>query len=333
MGRIEILGEGEQSVGAPAGLGRWATALKGEAGLCSQAGVGDCNGVARRIPEQRFNGAASTFERPAAADAADLHPAQEEMARWNGPGGGGRASLPETSLPSLIGLLLVTHRLIPTVRLSSAEDAVPLAEALQKAGLPLLLIELTTRAALPAIASVRTALSDFTIGAAAVLSSGQIRDAMLAGARFGAGPAMHPGLLETAHSAGFPFLPGAMTPSDIELGIQSGFLCQSICPAAAMGGPPMVRALAEPYLHTSLLLVPMGGLRMADFQEYLTVPKVGAVAGGFVCEQALVEAGMWEDVEAQAVLCRQKAWAVLRTNRHAWPDEDRPRVGPEEMYH
>jgi 2-dehydro-3-deoxyphosphogluconate aldolase/(4S)-4-hydroxy-2-oxoglutarate aldolase len=231
-----------------------------------------------------------------------------------GVAGGGVASEPFFNLGEPIALesFLLRHRLIPSVRLSSVEDAVPLAEALQRAGLPLLQIELTTSSAFRAISSVRAALAGFAVGAGGVLSPGQIKDAVEAGACFGAGPAMHPGLLAAARSAEFPFLPGAMTPSEIEVGIQAGFLCQCICPAAAVGGPAMVRALARPYRHTRLLLVPTGGLRVFDFQEYLAVPRVGAVAGGFLCERALIEAGMWEDIEAQALLCRRKAEAVLQ---------------------
>ena len=82
-----------------------------------------------------------------------------------------------------------------------------------------------------------------------------------------------------------------MTPSEIECGIQSGFLTQCFSPAAAAGGVAMGRALVGPYRHTRLALVPAGGLRMSDFQEYLAVPEVAAVAGRFLCEEALIEAG------------------------------------------
>ena len=208
--------------------------------------------------------------------------------------------------------VLLRHRLLPTARLSSAEEAVHVAGALARAGLPLLQISLTTPAALCAIEAVRRAFPNFGVGAASVLSPAQINDALAAGARFGSGPAMHPALLAAALSADFPFLPGAMTPSEIECGIQWGFLTQCLYPAAAAGGPAMVRALAAPFRHTRLALVPAGGLQMVDFQEYLVVPAVAAVAGRFVCERALVEAGLWEDLEAQAVLCTQRVAAALR---------------------
>jgi 2-dehydro-3-deoxyphosphogluconate aldolase/(4S)-4-hydroxy-2-oxoglutarate aldolase len=208
--------------------------------------------------------------------------------------------------------VLLRHRLLPTARLSAAEDAVPLAEALARAGLPLLQVSLATPAALAAIESIHRALPDFRVGACSVLSPGQVNDARAAGACFGSGPAMHPGLLAAALSAEFPFLPGAMTPSEIECGIQSGFLTQCFSPAAAAGGVAMVRALVGPYRHTRLALVPAGGLRMSDFQEYLAVPEVAAVAGRFLCEGALIEAGLWEDLEAQAVLCVRKVGAALR---------------------
>ena len=94
----------------------------------------------------------------------------------------------------------------------------------------------------------------------------------------------------------------------------------------------MVRALVEPYRHTRLALVPAGGLRMADFQQYLAIPEVGAVAGRFLCEGALIEAGLWEDIEAQAVLCMRKAAAAQR-ERLAAPQYEAPAgEGPEEIY-
>jgi 2-dehydro-3-deoxyphosphogluconate aldolase/(4S)-4-hydroxy-2-oxoglutarate aldolase len=209
--------------------------------------------------------------------------------------------------------LLLQHRLLPCARLSAVADAVPLAEALRRAGLPLLQVSLATPAALPAIGAIRSALPDFVVGAGGVLAPGQINDALAAGARFGSGPAMDPGVLAAALSAELPFLPGAMTPSEVQCGLQRGFGTQSFWPAAAAGGAQMVRALAGPFRHSGLVLVPAGGLRISDFQEYLLVPGVGAVGGGFLCEEALIEAGMWEDLEAQAVLCRQKAAAALRT--------------------
>ena len=228
--------------------------------------------------------------------------------------------------------VLLRHRLLPTARLSAAEDAVPLAEALARAGLPLLQISLATPAALPAIEAIRGALPDFLVGAGFMLAPGQVKDALAAGARFGSGPAMHPGLLAAALSAEFPFLPGAMTPTEIACGIQWGFLTQCFHPASVAGGVAMVRALAAPYRHTRLALVPAGGLRLADFQEYLAVPEVAAVAGRFLCEGALIEAGLWEDLEAQAVLCMRKAATGLR-ERLAEPQCGTPaEEGYEEIY-
>ncbi len=95
----------------------------------------------------------------------------------------------------------------------------------------------------------------------------------------------------------------------------------------------MVRALAKPYMHTPLRLVPKGGLRMADFQEYLAIPKVGAVAGGFVCERALIEAGMWEDIEAQVLLCHRKVQAVLGAYPKGLEDEQLPPSEVGQIYH
>jgi 2-dehydro-3-deoxyphosphogluconate aldolase/(4S)-4-hydroxy-2-oxoglutarate aldolase len=198
--------------------------------------------------------------------------------------------------------------------------------------LPLLEVSLSTDVALSAIEAIRTALPEFSVGAGAVLSPRQINDAKAAGAQFGLGPVMHRGLLASALSAEFPFLPGAMTPTEIECGMQWGFSLQCFCPAAAAGGPAMVRALVEPYRHTRLVLVPAGGVRIADFQEYLVIPEVGAVAGRFLCEGALIEAGMWEDIEAQAVLCMRKAGVAVRACLGSQPYEGPLADRHEEIY-
>lgn len=218
-----------------------------------------------------------------------------------------------------LSTLLLKHRLIPTARLSALEEAVPLAEALWRAGLPLLEIDLATPVAFAGISAIRAALADFTVGAGGIVVPGQVGDALEAGAMFGAGPAMLPGVLAAALSAELPFLPGAMTPSDIAVGMQAGFFIQCIYPAEALGAG-MVRALGEPYRSSPLQLVPRGGLSVADFREFLAIPRVGAVAGGFLCERALIEACMWDDIEAQALLCRRKAQAIVSEHPDPLPD-------------
>jgi 2-dehydro-3-deoxyphosphogluconate aldolase/(4S)-4-hydroxy-2-oxoglutarate aldolase len=228
--------------------------------------------------------------------------------------------------------ILQRYRLVPVARLDSARDAEPLAEALERAGLPLLLVELTTPAAPVAIRAIRSTFTGFTVGAGGMHSEGQVREALKVGAHFGAGPVMNPGLLAAASSAGLPFLPGAMTPSEIECGIRWGCSIQCIYPAAAIGGPPMVRALAETFQQTRMSWVPFGGVRAEDFQDYLAVPGVCAVAGGFVCEPVLIEAGMWEDIEAQAALCRRKADAAVRGRPREDPFHGVPMEEPQEIY-
>ena len=88
--------------------------------------------------------------------------------------------------------------LLPVAALDAAGDAVQLARALHRAGLPVLEISLTTPVALRCIEAIRSALPDFWVGAGTLLCSAQVQDALLAGARFGASPAMHPETVDSA---------------------------------------------------------------------------------------------------------------------------------------
>ncbi len=209
--------------------------------------------------------------------------------------------------------------LLPVAALDAAGDAVQLAQALQRAGLPVLEISLTTPVALHCIEAIRSALPDFWVGAGTLLCSAQVQDALLAGARFGASPAMHMETIYSAHSADLPFIPGAMTPSEIESGIQMGCLLQKFHPAGAFGGIRMLQALVEPYRHTALAMIPSGGLQQFDVEGYLAEPLTAAVAGRFLCEPALIEAGLWEDLEAQAAMFVRKAALALRVRRNNAP--------------
>lgn len=209
--------------------------------------------------------------------------------------------------------------LLPVATLEAEGDAVELAQALQRAGLPVLEISLTTPVAMHCIEAIRNALPDFWVGAGTLLCGRQVQDAILAGARFGASPAMHMETIYAAHSADLPFIPGAMTPSEIESGIQMGCLLQKFHPAGAFGGIRMLQALVEPYRHTPLAMVPSGGLQQFDLDGYLGEPLTAAVAGRFLCEPALIEAGLWEDLEAQAALCVRKAAIALRARRNTAP--------------
>ena len=114
---------------------------------------------------------------------------------------------------------------IPVLTVERVADAVPLARALVKGGLPVLEITFRTGAALEALAAIAREVPEAVVGAGTVLDETQVRQAMVAGARFGVSPGCTPALAKAVKEAGLPFLPGIQTVSEAMVLREQGFGC------------------------------------------------------------------------------------------------------------
>ena len=106
---------------------------------------------------------------------------------------------------------------IPVLVVERVEDALPIAQALVKGGLPALEVTLRTPAALDVIREMAK-VEGAVVGAGTVLNPAQLDAAMEAGARFIVSPGLAEPLGKAAFAAGIPFLPGTATAGDIMRG-------------------------------------------------------------------------------------------------------------------
>jgi 2-dehydro-3-deoxyphosphogluconate aldolase/(4S)-4-hydroxy-2-oxoglutarate aldolase len=189
-------------------------------------------------------------------------------------------------------------RVVPVVVLDRAEDAVPLAEALCRAGLPVIEVTFRTAAAAGAIALIRKAVPAMTVGAGTLLETMQVDEAVRAGAQFGVSPGLNETVVKHAQQAGLPFIPGVMTPSDVEHAVALGCKVLKFFPAEAAGGVKMLSALAGPYVHTGVKFIPLGGLSAASAASYLKLPVVAAIGGSWMVERKLIAEKQWAQITA-----------------------------------
>lgn len=82
--------------------------------------------------------------------------------------------------------------IIPVVVLDRVEDAIPLAEALIKGGLPCAEVTFRTAAAEEAIRRISEAFPEMLVGAGTVLTTEQADRAIAAGAKFIVSPGFNP---------------------------------------------------------------------------------------------------------------------------------------------
>src|SRR5690606_35337250 len=109
--------------------------------------------------------------------------------------------------------LLQGQPVIPVVTLERLADAVPLARALARGGLPAIEITLRSNVALDAIRLIGAEVAEAAVGAGTVLTPEQLEQAGEAGARFAVSPGTTLELLAAARGSSLPYLPGAATPS------------------------------------------------------------------------------------------------------------------------
>lgn len=199
------------------------------------------------------------------------------------------------------------HRIVPVAIIDDTTDAVPLAKALSAGGLPIIEVTLRTPVSLAAIRAIRAECPDVLVGAGTVLTAQQAREALGAGAMFGVSPGLNADVVRAARDAGLFFMPGVMTPSDVEAALALDCRLLKFFPAVPAGGLAMLHALAGPYAHTGVQFVPLGGVNAENMGDYLALPSVAAIGGSWICDRRLVREHRWSEITA---LCQAATQSI-----------------------
>lgn len=187
---------------------------------------------------------------------------------------------------------------VPVLTVERVADAVPLARALVRGGLPVLEITLRTAASLAALAEIVREVPETVVGAGTVLEAAQVAQIQRLGARFAVSPGCTPALLAATREAGLPFMPGVQTVSEAMALSEQGYRVLKFFPAASSGGLGWLQAVAAPL--AGLRFCPTGGIGADTAPAYLALSNVACVGGSWVAPRAAVAARDWSQVERLA---------------------------------
>lgn len=191
---------------------------------------------------------------------------------------------------------VLKQKILPAVTFSSVDEALPVAEAILKGGLKVMEVTFRTAVAAGAITRIRKNFPDIYIGAGTLLSIMQVKQAMDAGAQFGLAPGFNPAICKDAMDNEFPFIPGVMTPSEIELSAALDFKILKLFPAAQLDGIHFLKALLDPYEQLHTQFIPMGGVTLQNMQEYLQLRNVIAVGGSWLANRELISGKQFQKI-------------------------------------
>ena len=186
------------------------------------------------------------------------------------------------------------YAVVPVVVLNNADDAVPLADALIKGGLPCAEVTFRTDAAEESIRRICESFPDMLVGAGTVLTTEQVERAHTAGAKFIVSPGFDPEIIDCCISIGLPVLPGCITPSEIAQAVKRGLKVVKFFPAEQSGGVAMIKAMAAPY--SMVKFMPTGGISTKNLADYLSCAQILCCGGSWMVKEDLIRSGSFDKI-------------------------------------
>lgn len=200
-----------------------------------------------------------------------------------------------SDVDSRIRAVLRLAPVIPVYTPASVDDAVQVAQALHRGGLPVIEVTLRTAAAMDAIKAIAEAAPEVVVGAGTVLDARQLAQVEAAGGRFAVSPGCTERLYAAARDTGMPFLPGVATSSELMRGLEQGFDTFKFFPAMQVGGVATLSAWGSVFGHVRFC--PTGSIGVEIAPQFLRLANVLCVGGSWLTAHERVQARDWAGIE------------------------------------
>jgi len=158
--------------------------------------------------------------------------------------------------------------IIPSIRVSTTEDALFAAEAVSSSGIPIVEVTMTVPGASAVIAELVRKNPDTIVGAGTIFDIDTARRCMDVGAQFLTSPGLEMDVVDYAVKRNIVVFPGAMTPTEIMMAWKAGADFVKIFPCASLGGPSYIKALRSPF--PEVRLIAAGGVTQHNAAEFIT---------------------------------------------------------------
>ncbi len=170
--------------------------------------------------------------------------------------------------------------LVAILRGITPAEALPVADALARAGFAVIEVPLNSPDALQSIAAIARAHPQLLVGAGTVLHPHEVLAVHEAGGRLVVSPNFNAQVVQASVRAGMVSLPGVMTPTEAFAALHAGAHGLKLFPAEAIS-PAALKAMRA-VLPRDALLLPVGGITPGNMLAY-----VQAGANGFGIGSAL----------------------------------------------
>lgn len=184
--------------------------------------------------------------------------------------------------------------IVPLITLHSVEEAVPLALALERGGVPVAEVTFRSEYAAEGMRRIREAAPGVLLLAGTVHTVEQAQLAVESGCTGLVTPAFNEEVVDWALDHSVPIVPGTASPADVEAAYNRGLRHVKFFPAEAYGGVRTLKALAGPFAEMQFL--PTGGVNESNAADYIALKNVFAIGGSFPVPSAAQREGDWDAI-------------------------------------
>jgi 2-dehydro-3-deoxyphosphogluconate aldolase/(4S)-4-hydroxy-2-oxoglutarate aldolase len=187
---------------------------------------------------------------------------------------------------------------VAIMRHTEASLAIEAAEALLRGGVDVVEVTMNTAGATGMIRQLTKELGErMLVGAGTVLSTGAVRQALDAGARFVVAPNTDPQVIALCNQLGVPVVPGALTPTEVVTAWQLGADLVKVFPVSSVGAR-YIRDLRGPL--PEIPLVPTGGITANNVADFVKAGAVAVGAGSDLVDKGVVDRRDFAELERRA---------------------------------
>lgn len=183
--------------------------------------------------------------------------------------------------------------LIPSARLSSQEEVLPLGKALLGGDLTALEIGFTEGIAPESVRILSSDLPELLVGVCGVRTAREAKELAAAGASFLSSWGTIPAVADACREEGAAFIPSVTSPREVDEVLSAGITTLKLCLAGQPGGQTTVEEFSR--LFPEACFMPSGGVTRDTMNLFLKNRNVPAVYGTWMTD-GLVSSGRFDEV-------------------------------------
>ncbi|MDX2008109.1 MAG: bifunctional 4-hydroxy-2-oxoglutarate aldolase/2-dehydro-3-deoxy-phosphogluconate aldolase [Meiothermus sp.] len=194
-----------------------------------------------------------------------------------------------------VELSLRHARVVGVLRASSPEAALQASLAAVRGGLKALELTFTTPGAPEVLGQLSRLGLPVLLGAGTVMNATQGEAALEAGAQFLVSPHLDEDLLALSRASGVPYIPGVLTPGEVQRALSLGAQILKIFPIGSSGAAAYLKDLLGPFPRLRALVT--GGVSPAEVPLYLRTGALAVGLGSNLFPGPALDGGLWGSVE------------------------------------